>query len=54
MKRQPDFSKNTQAAILLHLSSMERKDVMELKKTPLFYLVIKLLEPSAVPRAYTR
>ena len=54
MKRQPDFSKNTQAAILLHLSLMERKYVMELKKTPLFYLVTKLIKPFAVPRAYTR
>ena len=34
------------AAILLHLSSMELKNFMKLKKTQLFYLVIKLIKPS--------
>ena len=40
-------------AILLYLSSMERKNFMKLKKTQLFYLVIKLMKPFAVPRACT-
>ena len=35
-------------------SSMERKNFMKLKKTQLFHLVIKLIEPFAVPRACTR
>ena len=39
------------AAILLYLSLMERKKLVELKKTELFYLVIKLTKPFAVPRA---
>ena len=40
--------------ILLYLNSMERKNVMKLKKTQLFYLVVKLMKPFAVPRACTR
>ena len=42
------------AAILLYLSSMERKRINELEKTQLFYLVIKLTKPFVVPRACTR
>ena len=42
------------AAILLYLSSLEHKNFMKLKKTRLFYLVIKLLKPFSVPRACTR
>ena len=40
-------------AILLYLSSLERKSFLKLKKTQLFYLGIKLRKPFAVPRAYT-
>ena len=39
------------AALLLCLSSMERKNFMKLKTRQLFYLVIKLMKPFAVPRA---
>ena len=42
------------AAILLYLSSMERKNFIKLKKTQLFYLAIKLMKHFAVPRACTR
>ena len=56
MNRQPDFRKmrRFKAAILLYLSPMERKNFMKLKKTQLFYLGIKLMKPSPVPRACTR
>ena len=40
-------------AMLLYLSSLEHKSFLELKNTQLFYLVIKLMKPFAVPRAYT-
>ena len=42
------------AVILLYLSSMEHKNFMKLKKAQLFYSVIKLMKPFAVPRACTR
>ena len=42
-----------EAAILLYLSSLERKNFVKLKKTHLFTLVIKLMKPFAVPRACT-
>ena len=57
MNKQPDFSRKMhqfKAAILLYLNSLERKSFVKLKKTQLFYLVIKLMKPFIVPRAYTR
>ena len=37
-------------AILLYQSSLERKNLVKLKETQLFYLVIKLTKPFAVPK----
>ena len=39
---------------LPHQSSMEHKNFVKLKKTQLFYFVIKLTEPFAVPKACVR
>ena len=39
------------AAILLYLSSLERKRFVKLKKT-IFYFVIKLMKPFAAPREF--
>ena len=51
MNRQPDFPKMHQfkAAILLYLSSLERKGFVKLKKT--IVLVIKLMKSFAAPGA---
>ena len=42
------------AGIFLYLSSMERKNFMKLKMAQLFYLVIKLMKPFAVPNEKLR
>ena len=39
---------------MLYQSSMERKNVVKLKRTQLFYLVIKSTKPFAIPKACTR
>ena len=41
------------AAILLYLSSLERKSFVKLKTTQFFYLVMGLIKPFTVPRACT-
>ena len=44
----PFFSKNApifKAATLLYQNSLARKKFMKLKKTQLFYLLIKLMKP---------
>ena len=57
MNGQPDFLKKKlhqfKAAILLYLSSLDRKNLVKLKTAPFFYLVIKLIKPFVVPRACT-
>ena len=50
MNKRPDFFEKFKGAILLYQSSLEHKVVLKLKKTQLFYLVIKLMKPFATLR----